>query len=452
MKCLLVTVDAWRVDHAGFLPTERVSDVTPKLDGFADDAAVFTQALSHGPATPYAFPSIFTSTLPLDHGGYETLGNERTLVTEALADAGWRASGFHANPWLGENYGYARGYDTYHDTGEFSLPLLDRGRTALIDNFGLDHPVYRAAQRLYRYVQTPLRRVTSGGDSAAGPARNAVESMGDDEFAWVHLLAPHAPYDPPRRHREAVGLDSLDDHPSSLVTDAQHDPEDLDATDRRIVEKLYAASVRHADEQVGELLSATDDETLVVVTADHGEALFEHGQVGHDPVLYDELLRVPLLVRPPGGTDRRVVDRQVRHVDLAPTLLNYAGVTSPETWRGKSLRPLVEGRVDDPDPRPAVSEVASTKRTPGRIDEEALQVAVRSPRRKVLYEDGTITGFDLREDPHETAPVEDPQGEEWTPLRDELDDRLDALSLKGTARVDRDSAVEDRLENLGYMG
>lgn len=457
MKALLVTVDAWRFDHADFLPDGTAVETTPRLDAFAEDAVAFSQAVSHGPATPYAFPGVFTSTLPLDHGGYETLGDDRTLVTEALADAGWRCAGFHANPWLGEQYGYARGYETYRDTGEFGLPLLDRGRTALIDRFGLDHPVYRTARRVYRHAQKPLRRLTSEGGSAASSALGTVRSMDDEAFAWVHLLAPHAPYDPPARHREAVGAPSLDATASTLVTRAQRDPGALDRAERTAVEALYAAAVRHADEQVGDLLDAVDDDALVVVTADHGEALFDHGQVGHDPALYDELLRVPLLVRPPAGTDRRVVDSQVRHVDLAPTILDYAGVPSPDSWRGRSLRPFLVGEWGTDDGgRPAVSEVASTKQTPGRVDADALQVAVRTPRRKLVADDdivggADVVGFDLRTDPVESDPIPDPAGARWDDLRDRLDRRLEAVSFDGPEVDRRDAAVRDRLEDLGYL-
>lgn len=451
MKTLFITFDAWRASHASFIPGGVGEETTPNLDDFSEDAAVFTQAVSHGPATPYAFPSIFTSTLPLDHGGYETLGEDRILLTEPLADAGWSCSGFHANPWLGEDYGYARGYDDYNDTGEFSLPLFDRGRTFLIERFGLDHPVYRFAQQVYRKAQKPVRHVVSEGGNAASAAVDTVAEMEDEEFTWVHLLAPHAPYDPPERHREAVGVPDLDDSAESLTTRAQRNPEALTNYERAAVKKLYEASVREADEQAAQLLEHVDDDTLVVVSADHGEALFEHGQVGHAPSLYDELVHVPLLVRPPGGTSRRVVDTQVRHVDIAPTILDYAGVPQPPAWRGRSVRPLVEGTVDDPDDRWAVMEVASTDAKPGSIDGDALQVGIRTPSRKVVYNSSDIHGYDLESDPGELSPITDPEGPEWDALRESLEHRLDELSFDHMSSTERDDVVHERLKDLGYM-
>ncbi|HET7324066.1 MAG TPA: sulfatase-like hydrolase/transferase [Halococcus sp.] len=447
MKTLLLTIDAWRASHASFMP-DSVGEYTPNLAEFADDGAVFTQAVSHGPATPYAFPSIFTSTLPLDYGGYEQLSADRTLVSEPLNHAGWRCVGVHANPWLGEKYGYGRGYADYRDVGEFGLPGLERGRQFLLSNFSLDSPVYRGVQYLYRSLQTPLRMVT--GDAAEiEVARDALAEAQGNTFVWTHLLEPHAPYTPPKRHREAIGVPETDDSPAQLVTRAQHNPEKFTEREREVIRGLYAASVRHADEKVGTLLEAVDDDTLVIVTADHGEALFDHGQVGHEPCLYDELLHVPLLVRPPSGAEEGTIDTQVRHIDIAPTILDYAGVAVPDSYRGQSLRPAIEG--EGLDTELAVSEVASSATEPGRLDSDALQVGVRTPARKLVYADGAVEGFDLEADPEERDPLTELEGEEWEALRGALDDRLAAIEVGDTGDIERDEEVQQRLRNLGYI-
>lgn len=446
MKTLLLTIDAWRADHASFAP-ESVGEYTPNLAALAEEGTVFSQAVSHGPATPYAFPSIFTSALPLDYGGYEQLSDERTLVSEALQKGGWSCAGIHANPWLGEKYGYGRGYDIYRDVGEFGLPGLEWGRQFLLDNFSLDHPVYRAAQSLYRTVQEPLRMV--GGDAAeVDLARKALEKSSDETFVWTHLLEPHAPYTPPKRHRETVGVPETDATPSQLVTRAQHAPEEFSEREREVIRGLYAASVRHADEKAGAILEAVDDDTLVIVTADHGEALFDHGQVGHEPALYDELVHVPLLIRPPNGAEKNHIDTQVRHIDIAPTILDYAGIGTPDSYRGRSLRPAIEG--NSMEAARAVSEVASSPTQPGRLDPDELQVGVRTPTRKVLSTPEEIVGFDLAADPEEADPVADPD-DEWAELRDALDERLDAIEVVDTGGIERDEDVQDRLRDLGYL-
>jgi arylsulfatase A-like enzyme len=458
MKTLLVTVDAWRASHTSFAPSsERTDDAppvpyTPNIAALAESGTVFTQAVSHGPATPYAFPALHTSSLPLSHGGYERIDESRTLTSEALSDAGWHCVGIHANPWLGERYGYARGYADYRDVGEFSLPFLDDIREGLISRFGLDHPVYRAAQYAYRYAQKPLATLGSGGSDEVATARKALRTAPDDSFVWVHLLTPHAPYTPAKEHREAMGVPNFEGSATKLSTRAQHDPDSLSPPEQAAVRRLYAASVRQADAEVGRILDAADDDTLVVVSADHGEALFEHGQVGHEPALYDELVRVPLVIRPPAdhSVGATHVDTQVRHVDVGPTVLDYAGVDVPDSWVGRSLRPAIEGEAVGEEL--AVSEVASTATTPGHLDPDALQVAVRTPERKVVATpDGTVHGYDLVADAGEAAPVADPRGGEWSRLRDALSARLDEIEVGESAAVERDDETEQRLRDLGYL-
>ncbi|WP_424009022.1 sulfatase [Haloferax denitrificans] len=449
MKTLLITVDAWRASHASFMPNSTASR-TPALESLAERGAVFTQAVSHGPATPYAFPALLTSTYPLDFGGYERIREDRTLLSERLADAGYSCTGIHANPWLGERYGYARGYETYRDVGAFSSPTLDSAREFLIDRFGLDHPVYRAAQYLFRFGSAPLYRLRGGADEVS-LARRALADAPADSFVWVHLLDPHAPYAPPKRHREAVGVRLGRSSATQLTTRAQHSPDSLSERERESVHRLYDASVRHADERVGAILSAVGDDALVVVTADHGEALFEHGQVGHEPALYDELVHVPLLVRPPASelAGPLVVDTQVRHIDIAPTVLDYAGVDAPPSFRGQSLRPAIEGRAIPE--LPAVTEVASTRQTPGRIDESALQIGVRLPTHKLVSRGDELYGFDLRTDPGELAPIPNPEGADWRPLYRQLRERRDAIDFTGAVAAERDATVEERLRELGYL-
>jgi arylsulfatase A-like enzyme len=455
MKILLITVDAWRASHTSFArpdETDVPAPYTPNIAAFADDGTAFTQAVSHGPATPYAFPALHTSSLPLSHGGYERIDESRTLISEALSAEGYHCVGVHANPWLGERYGYGRGYADYRDVGEFSLPFLDDAREQLITRFGLDHPVYRGAQYLYRSIQKPLASLGGGGNDEVSTARAALAEGDDDTFVWVHLLTPHAPYTPDSEHREAMGVPNFEGSAMALSTRAQHHPDELTPPEQAAVKRLYAASVRQADAEVARILDAADDDTLVVISADHGEALFEHGQVGHEPALYDELVRVPLVVRPPAGfgVESSLVESQVRHVDIGPTLLDYAGVEVPDGWVGRSLRPAIEGAALQEEV--AVSEVASTATTPGKLDPDALQVAVRTSTHKLVsMPDGTVLGFDLVADPGETDPLTNPRGDEWRRLRDALTARLDEIEVGESSTVERDEATDQRLRDLGYL-
>lgn len=452
---VFITLDAWRISHASFMP--NTSDLyTPNMAAFGESSAVFTQAVSHGPATPYAFPAIFTSTLPLDHGGYEKLSNDRTHVAEALQQDGWTCTGAHANPWLGEDYGYGRGYSEYTDVGEFSLPGFDRARRFLISNFGLDHSLYKLAQKGYRTLSGPLRMLSNGGTGEISTMKDALDNERLDDhpqFLWTHLLDPHAPYTPAQRHQNAVDVPTFDGTANQLVTKAQQSPEELSGHERSVIKKLYAAAVRHADERVGELLEVIPDDALVVITADHGEALFEHGQLGHEPALYDELIHIPLLVRPPGGLpEKRVFDTQAQHIDIAPTILDYVDIPTPESYQGYSLRALIEeDKRDRFVDRVAVSEVSSTAAIPGNIEPDALQVAVRTPTQKVIQSSESIQRYDLQSDPDELHSETGQIGSNADRLEECLQERLEEIDFANNSAIERNKEVEERLRTLGYF-
>jgi arylsulfatase A-like enzyme len=144
-----------------------------------------------------------------------------------------------------------------------------------------------------------------------------------------------------------------------------------------------------------------------------------------------------------------VVETQARHLDIAPTILDYADAEPPASYRGRSLRPAVEGEgMSD---EVAISEVASSATEPGRLAPEELQVAVRTPERKLIHADGEVRGFDLRTDPGEREPIVDPAGDDWDALRAALDERLAAIEVGETEGVERDEEVQERLRNLGYI-
>jgi uncharacterized sulfatase len=325
----------------------------------------------------------------------------------------------------------------------------------LISDFGLDHPLYKFAQKGYRALSGSLRMLSNGGNDEISSVKKMLAAEREDgcrQFLWTHLLDPHAPYTPAQRHQDAVDVPSFNGTANQLVTKAQQSPEALSEHERTVIKKLYAAAVRHADERVGELLEVIPDDALVVITADHGEALFEHGQLGHEPALYDELVHIPLLMRPPGGlSEKRVIDAQAQHIDIAPTILDYADIPAPASYQGISLRELIDKNDSGvTGNRVAVSEVASTAAVPGSIEPDALQVAVRTPTQKVIHKDGNVKRYNLESDPGELNPKTGLGDGSRDQLEVRLQDRLEEIDFANSAVTERDSAVKERLRTLGY--
>lgn len=292
---LLITIDTLRADHVGsygYAPAR-----TPALDALAARGVRFTQAATVAPLTLPAHSSLMTGTFPGRHGvrdnGGFYLGDDQVTLAKALKARGYRTGGFVSAFVLDHRWGIGQGFDRYFDDFDLSKFRLDIGLDA---------------------VQRPGRETVS----------KAVEWLDQDAaqpfFAWVHLYEPHAPYDPPEAMRVRF--------PPTMVG-------------------AYDGEIATADEQIGRLidhLAATGrlDRTVVVALADHGESLGEHGEEQHGFFVYDATTRIPLIVAGPGLAPR-VVDDQVRIVDVMPTVLELLGIGIPAPVQGRSLVPLLRG-------------------------------------------------------------------------------------------------------------
>ncbi len=368
---ILVSIDTLRADHLGCYgygpPT------TPAIDRFARDAIVFENAIAQAPSTLPSHASIFTSMLPSHHGAlYSTksaLAPEELTLAEVLTANGFAAAGFHGGGQVGAEFGLGQGFDPYvRVAGPFAATVA--AAIAWLD-------------------QAPSRPF----------------------FLFLHTYEVHHPYTP-----DPALLEIFDHGYAGVLPDRIELGEHLgringtasprlaiDAADLKHIVATYDAEIRSMDAAFGTLVDALDerglaDDTLVVLTSDHGEEFGEHGFVGwHSHSLYDELLRVPLVIRPPGGRvgGGRVAEL-VRGLDISPTILAVFGLPQPPSFDGV---PVLDG---PPLPLTAVSQLDR------RYDPPIS--ALRTPEWK-LYEDRLFWRvyrarlFDLRSDPAERHDV-----------------------------------------------
>jgi arylsulfatase A-like enzyme/Flp pilus assembly protein TadD len=277
---ILVTIDTVRADSVGYAGNTRVR--TPFLDRMAREGIAFTNAHAHNVVTLPSHTNILTGLYPYQHGVRDNAGfrldpKHETLGT-MLRRAGYTTGAFVGAFPLDARFGLNQGFDVYDDNygkGAASLDFVVQERPA--------PAVLDAAMRWWR------------------------ANEGRKRFLWIHLYDPHAPYRPPE----------------PFATEYAADP--------------YLGEIAAVDDALGKALGPVVDGALLVITSDHGEGRGDHGEQTHGLFAYEATLHIPLIVRVPGGAQHRVESEYVRHVDIAPTILEYAGVAKPPALPGVSL-------------------------------------------------------------------------------------------------------------------
>ena len=294
---ILITLDTTRADRMGFLGSKR--GLTPNLDDLANQSAVFTHAYAQVPITTSSHATILTGTYPQFHQ-VNTFG--APLATDLpYAPEILKASGYHTAAFLGSIIlnpapayapGFDRGFDTYDAGFHNERPGQDRYRT--VQRRG-EEVVKRALAWMARHPNGPF-------------------------FAWVHLYDAHDPYDPPEPYKT------------------------------RYAAALYDGAIAYQDAAVGKLLSQLKarglyEGAVIAVMADHGESLGAHGEDTHGMFLYDETIRVPLVIKLPHGESAgKRIESRVELADVLPTLLEASGIPVPKEVQGQSLLGMMTAR------------------------------------------------------------------------------------------------------------
>jgi arylsulfatase A-like enzyme len=346
---ILISIDTLRADHLGCYGYPRPT--SPAVDRFSKQSVLFRTAIAHAPSTEPSHASMFTSLLPAHHGGlrakHQPISEDVTMMAEILHEAGLRTISYNGGGQVAASYGFDRGFELYESSAD---PFANKV-----------------------------------GDAIRWLDEHAEERF----FMFLHTYEVHAPYSPMPRFMDMFDADyqgELEDSISpGLLIDVNEGKVILDEQDQQHIVNAYDAEIRSMDSAFGHLVGYLEqrgllDKTLVVFTSDHGEEFGEHAQMGrHSHTLYDELLHVPLIVRMPGGNfSSTVVERQVRGIDILPTVLDVLGLESPGPHDGSSLTGLMTGR--DEQPRVAVSQIDTADVLPPSSIRTETQKLITAPR------------------------------------------------------------------------
>jgi len=414
---LLITLDTTRADRLSCYGYSRAT--TPRLDRLAADALLFENALATSSWTLPSHATLFTGKLGSVHGaGYDAKGplslatalpgaeweryrarpldeSERTLA-EILKDAGYATGGVVAGPWLKKPFGLAQGFDFWDDD---QIDSTDGRRADRVTDAGL------------RFVE----RTT-------GPA-----------FLFLNYYDPHGPYDAPEpfaRRFLATGAQLGDGVPKGEELQARYD-----------------AELAFLDEHLGRMLDGLRgrglyDAALILVTADHGELLGEHGRIGHGETLSEPELRIPLLIKYPKAANRGRTKAPAQLSDALPTVLDALKLEIPGGLQGGVLPKAGHPLVAELDPLP---ELGPTGRWRALYDGSF----------KFLWNSkGEHQLFDLGRDPGEKQNLFRSEGERARRLAAGLEGYLAALpkppaSAKGARALDAET--QKALRSLGYV-
>ena len=417
---VLITVDSLRADFVSCYPG-ALSDLTPNLDEFANRGVLFENALAQGPYTRASIPSLLTSTYPwkLPSGG--NIG-DRTTIATIFKDNGYNTAFFHSNPFLSKDSGYARGFDVFDDS---LLPW----------NLSISQKHLKRVGRLFRLIRkTPYLPA----DNLVDKSISWLEDASEPFFLWVHLMDPHGPY---QRHG---GGYLAKYHAEKLWKKAVSRPEEITSEEHDELVRTYCEEISYTDEQVSRILDFlnTEENDLVVITADHGEEFGEHGDYSHNPKHFDELLRVPLMVNFP---ERRgdLITEQVALLDLLPSLVEHLDLDKNELdFDGRSFVPLLQGETQ-------------TGRKYVICQPGSDHICLRTKGWKYVVNKGEKSLYNLRKDPGENLDVAKSRPELTKKFNEVLLERRDEYGHSECfgegCPSDFDEETRKRLEGLGYL-
>jgi arylsulfatase A-like enzyme/Tfp pilus assembly protein PilF len=394
---VFITIDTLRADHLGCYGYKQIS--TPNIDSLAADSARFERAYTPVPVTLPAHTAIFTGTYPTLSGMHDFSGNKlnpaQPTLASILKEHGYATAAVIGSAVLDSRFGLNKGFDFYYDHFDFN-----------------------------RLQESNLEEMERPGNVVADVALNWLgKNYKATFFLWMHLYDPHYPYRPPAPYSE------------------------------QYKDRPYDGEIAFADSQVGRLITFLKakglyQNTMIVLSGDHGESLGEHGEKTHGFFIYNATLHVPVIVHLPGNETARVLPELASLTDLMPTVLQTLKIDIPSQVQGRSLLPLITPAKDEGSRSlyaetflPRIHFNWSELRS---IETEKYQF-IQAPKPEL---------YDLNADPEETRNLYS----EKKAVSEELHARLNTLVRQNSAdhelaeKTGLDPALMERLKSLGYAG
>jgi len=426
----LIVLDAASAKHLGCYGDRH--GTSPNIDRLAGESVLFERAYSQTATTVCSTASLLTGVRETTHLMTTTtrLPEKFPTLAEMLSDHGIKTYGFIGNPFAGaEATGLARGYG--HCVQVYDLQAFAKTR-----------PKEKSSHF----------RVTTPEDMNAEVFK-AVDGFGKGgTFSYIHYLQPHKPYDPPEEYKRAFDCGSMAWDDLHVLFELGNEEGTASQATIRHLEARYRANIKYVDAGVGRLMDRLKrdglyDESLIILMADHGDAFFKHRRFGHNATLYDDMTRIPLLMKFP-RSDRvkpRRIGNLVETIDVLPTLFDYLGLAIPDRCEGDSLWLLIAGRTRQlVHPEVVTCTIKRNKH------------AIRVGDYKYIFNlSGAAELYNLRSDPDEQHNLIGEKPGVATTLRAKLGSMIDLASgktLESQSHLRSDPRMDALLKSLGYVG
>ena len=404
------------------------------------------QSFATGPGTTPSFPALLTGTLPLSYGGLGPLSESRPRVSSCLTGTGCTTGAFQCNPFLSSHFNYDVGYDEFKD---YQNPLMGIATKIFPRGIEINHPKLRRVDNVL-HITDAIKKSYQLAKGKPRPYMSA-EVISDDTiewldetdqsfFCWTHYMDVHHPCFPPEEYRDRCDVRGVTQTDvSEWYSALLREPRTLSREEIRDLEKLYKAAIEYTFDQIDRIVTHLKDtgqyeDTLIILTSDHGELFGEYGQYGKPERMYDELLHVPLVVENGPNYLENATNDLVSLLDVPPLIHDVLGLDVPDKYEGR-----IPGKDESREYIMAEHEVGG-------------DVIVGARSKDWLYEGDEINDehrlFDLRNS-FEQVDRDHPEADT---IRNAVLARLNELNIEAKyLQGDMETDVENRLEDLGYL-
>ena len=454
-------------------------NTAPNLEKLVRDGTMFLNTITNGPETPSAFSTLFTSVLPFLNGGFSPLPSQKISFPQILKENGIFTYGIHSNPNLGKFFNYHRGFDVFLDGERY------KEKPQIQHNQGIKSTIFSFIKKTMNYKDlfNKLMYGLKGFNKIKSHLRNRLPFITDillpftpiaynapyvvnkvvsflrankaPLFLWAHFMDVHSPFNPPSKNVHNISGSDIDIKERNFLTkEVWSNPQDYKISES-ILEKikiLYDAEINYVDSFLNQIFSIIHNkfpkDCLVIITSDHGEAFFEHGVFFHQGNLYDELLKIPLFIVEIGKNHPiKKAESIVQLIDIAPTILDYYGISIPDSFQGRSLLPLLKRDFIDRD----VCVISETYQKDGimkRNRETGYKlISIRSDEWKYIYNEQFDEEllFHLKSDPEEKVNLNTKEKVKLTEFRRIRDSHFEEITA-----VDESSKISKAITQFDF--